>query len=244
MLRPGNTELYWLHLPQLIQWRFVCPAKNLSLFFRPSDLIIVSSVFARPPSCCRFYGEDKVYWWLKTRYVHVVITLSWTWTRIRQRGGKFRNYKYHQLQGGRRRNLRSSERRNYHWQWHWYGSRYYFCKEVIENLIFISHITQLHIQVVSSGVPVHNTKCFKQFAICCLHLFGCLDLPSAIQSTWTSEGLLVLSADTNPDPDSWGCPLILIFWSPTPPPSAQCTASLHQTHKPPRTLVWGKFYKS
>ena len=82
----------WLHLPQLIQWRFVCPAKNLSLFFRPSDLIIVSSVFARPPSCCRFYGEDKVYWWLKTRYVHVVITLSWTWTRIRQRGGKFRNY--------------------------------------------------------------------------------------------------------------------------------------------------------
>ena len=29
----------------------------------------------------------------------MVITLSWTWTRIRQRGGKFRNYKYDQLQG-------------------------------------------------------------------------------------------------------------------------------------------------
>ena len=73
----------------------------------------------------------------------------------------------------------------------------------------------IHIQVVEYQYTVHSKKCFKQFAICCLHQFEGLYQPSGIQSIWTSEGLLVLSADTNPDPDSRQlrllCPLILIF---------------------------------
>ena len=47
---------------------------------------------------------------------------------------------------------------------------------------------------------VQNKKSLQ--TICHLHQFECLYQPSGIQSTWTSEGLLVLSADTNPDPDS------------------------------------------
>ena len=70
------------------------------------------------------------------------------------------------------------------------------------DITFVKNKNDNYIFNLSSVVPVHKKKCFKQFAICCLHQFEGLYQPSGIQSIWTSEGLLVLSADTNPDPDS------------------------------------------
>ena len=99
---------------------------------------------------------------------------------------------------GWRRNLRSSERRNYHWQWHWYGSRYYVCKDVKKCLVY------LYYTITNSNIEKYRIKSlYCHLTICHLHQFEGLYQPSGIQSTWTSEGLLVLSADTNPDPDSW-----------------------------------------